>query len=74
MQVQTESQTLRPLEFGDYLIERKMLDEAQLLDALAETWQTRSRLAESLVRRGYLGKDEVDRLLVEYDNLNVVYV
>ena len=69
-----ELQTLRPIEFGDYLIERKVLDEAQLLDVLAETWQSRTRLADAIVRRGYLGKEELDRLLAEYENLNVVYV
>ena len=74
MQLQTQPQTLRPIEFGDYLIERKVLDEAQLLDVLAETWQSRSLLADSIVRRGYLAQADLDRLLAEFENLNVVYV
>src|SRR6476469_7258874 len=39
-------QTLKPIEFGDYLIEKKALDEAQLLDALADQWQNRSQLVD----------------------------
>ena len=67
-------QTLKPIEFGDYLIEKKALDEAQLLDALADQWQNRSRLVDAIVRRGYLAQDEAERLHAEYENLNVVYV
>jgi hypothetical protein len=67
-------QTLKPIEFSDYLLECKALDEAQLLDALADQWQNRTQLAEAIVRRGYLPKDEIERLFAEYENLNVVYV
>jgi hypothetical protein len=77
MEGQQERQDLNlltPIEFGDYLIERKILDEGQLLDVLAEHWLTRTHLADSIVRRGYLERAEVERLVAEYENLQVVYV
>ena len=67
-------QILKPLEFADYLIERGALSEEQLLDALAEQWQGRIQLAASIVRRGYLSQEEVERFHSEFENLKVVYV
>ena len=69
-----QPQSLKPIEFGDYLLERRVLDEAQLLDVLADHWQNNTRLADAIVRRGYLPQAEVDRLVEEYENLHVVYV
>ena len=67
-------QSLKPIDFTDFLIECKALTEAQLLDVLADHWQTRDELAECIVRRGYLPKSEVERLLKNFENLQVVYV
>jgi hypothetical protein len=76
MDVRNESgtQALKPIEFADYLLERRALDEGQLLDVLADHWLTRGRLADSIVRRGYLAQADVDRLAAEFENLQVVYV
>lgn len=65
---------LVPVRFGDFLVERKILDEGQLLDALAEHWMSGCRLGESVVRKGYLAPSEVERLAHEFENLNTVYV
>ena len=65
---------LVPVRFGDFLVERKLLDEGQLLDALAEHWMTGSKLGESIARKGYLAHDQVERLIREFENLSTVYV
>ena len=65
---------LKPFRFGDFLVERKAIDEQQLLDALAEHWMSGCRIGESLVRRGYLPAPELERLANEYQSLSVVYV
>jgi hypothetical protein len=65
---------LQPLRFGDFLVERKAIDEGQLLDALAEHWITGARIGESIARRGYLAPVEVERLAREFENLNTVWV
>jgi hypothetical protein len=69
-----EAKSLRPVRFGDFLIDRHVISEAQLLDVLAEHWMSGSRLGEVVVRRGYLPKAEVERLAAEFDNLSTVYV
>lgn len=65
---------LEPVRFGDFLVERKAIDEGQLLDALAEHWITGVRIGESVARKGYLPAGEVERLAREFESLNTVYV
>jgi hypothetical protein len=65
---------LEPVRFGDFLVERKAIDEGQLLDALAEHWITGVRIGESVARKGYLPAREVERLAREFESLNTVYV
>jgi hypothetical protein len=65
---------LQPFRFGDFLVERNVIDEGQLLDALAEHWITGRRIGEAVARKGYLPPAEVERLAREFENLNTVYV
>ncbi|MEO6953525.1 MAG: hypothetical protein ABI321_17110 [Polyangia bacterium] len=65
---------LQPIRFGDFLVERKLISERQLLDALAEHWMSGCRIGESVTRRGYVAKSEVERLASEFQNLSTIYV
>jgi hypothetical protein len=65
---------LQPFRFGDFLVERQVIDEGQLLDALAEHWISGRRIGEAVARKGYLPSAEVERLAREFENLNTVYV
>jgi hypothetical protein len=65
---------LQPLRFGDFLIEQRLLDEGQLLDALADHWMSGCAIGESVVRRGYLTEQQLAEQLIAYEQLAVVYV
>ena len=65
---------LKPIRFGEYLVERQVLSDHQLLDVLAEHWASGRRLGETIAARGYLAPEEVERYAREYENLSVVYV
>jgi hypothetical protein len=65
---------LERVRFGDFLVERKLIDEGQLLDALADHWMSGCRIGEAIARKGYLRLDDVKRLLREFENLTTVYV
>ena len=65
---------LVPVRFGEFLVEKRILSEGQLLDALAEHWITGRKLGESIARKGYLPPTEVERLVSEFQNLSTVYV
>jgi hypothetical protein len=68
------TKSLRLFRFGDFLLERKVISEQQLLDALAEHWMTGGRLGESVAKKGYLQTIEVEQLASEYQNLQTIYV
>jgi len=68
------SGALKPIRFGEFLVEKQVLNDGQLLDALAEHWATGRRLGETISARGYLAREEVEGYASEYENLNVVYV
>ncbi len=68
------AKALQPIRFGDFLVERKLINEKQLLDALAEHWVSGCRIGESVARRGYVPKAEVERLAGEFQNLSTIYV
>ena len=65
---------LEPVRFGDFLVEKKVIDEGQLLDALADHWIAGCRIGEAVVRRGYLSIDELTRQLKDFQDLTTVYV
>ena len=65
---------LERVRFGDFLVEKKLIDEGQLLDALADHWMSGCRIGESVARKGYLKVDQVKQLLQEFENLTTVYV
>lgn len=65
---------LEPVRFGDFLVEKKAIDEGQLLDALADHWIAGCRIGEAVVRRGYLTSDEMTRQLKDFETLTTVYV
>lgn len=65
---------LEPVRFGDFLVEKKVIDEGQLLDALADHWIAGCRIGEAVVRRGYLSTAELTRQLTDFANLTTVYV
>jgi hypothetical protein len=68
------SKGLQPLRFGDFLVELRVINEGQLLDALAEHWISGCRIGESIARKGYVPAKEIERLAREFDSLSTVYV
>jgi hypothetical protein len=65
---------LQPIRFGEFLVERQALDDAQLLDALAEHWASGRRLGDTIFARGYLSREQIERYASEYEALAVVYI
>ncbi len=65
---------LKPLRFGDFLVERSAITEGQLLDALADHWANGCRIGEAITQCGYLAPSEIERFLCEFSDLQTVYV
>jgi hypothetical protein len=66
--------TLERVRFGEYLLERKAIDDGQLLDALADHWAHGGLFGNALTRRGILPTEDVERLAAEYHAIQVVVV
>jgi hypothetical protein len=66
--------SLERIRFGEFLLERRVIDDGQLLDALAEHWAHGGRLGAAITRRGILSVDQVERLAAEYHGIQVVEV
>jgi hypothetical protein len=68
------AKALQPLRFGDFLVEKRLIDDGQLLDALADHWMSGRPIGETVVRRGYLTAEQVRLQLREFEGLSIVYV
>jgi len=69
MQVETferQRVMLMPIRFGEFMVERRLLEEGELLDALADHWHTGARIGDVIERRGYVGRDAIEAAAQEY--------
>lgn len=71
--------TLEPVRFGEFLRDRRLIDDAAWLDALADHWSApasvRRPIGAILVELGYLTREVVEaEARVFHDDLDVVEV
>jgi hypothetical protein len=65
---------LETIRFGEFLCERDLISEEELLSALGEHWSNGGRIGAAVARLGLLDSDEVERQAAEYHGLDVVEV
>lgn len=68
------SKRLETIRFGEYLFEKNLLDDAQLLEVLADHWSNGGRIGSAIARRGILTPDEVERQATMYHGLEVIEI
>lgn len=61
-----------PLRFGEFLCDNNVIDEEQLLDALADHWANGGRLGTALSRRGLLTPEQVEWWAALYHDVSAV--
>lgn len=67
--------TLEPVRFGEFLRDRKLIDDEQWLAALAAHWSAprRQRIGATIVERGYLSAEQVEaEARAFHDDLDVI--
>lgn len=57
------------LRFGEFLCENQIINEEQLLDALADHWSNGGRLGMAISRRGILTCEQVERWAAVYHDV-----
>jgi hypothetical protein len=65
---------LATIRFGEFLYEKNLLDDEQLLDVLADHWSNGGKIGAAVARRGILSCDEVERQAALYHGLEVVEI
>jgi len=68
------TKSLETIRFGEYLFERAIITEEELLSALAEHWSNGGRIGAAIARLGLLDSDEVERYAAAYHQLEIVEV
>jgi len=63
---------LKKVRLGDLLVEKKVISEKQLLDALKEQKSNRQRLGKLLVNLGYVEETQLLQLLAEQLNIQFI--
>ena len=69
-----EKLTLEPIRFGEFLYERQLLSDEQLLEVLADHWSNGGRIGTVVARRGILSSEEVETQASIYHGLEVIEV
>ena len=65
---------LEPIRFGEFLCQRRLITDEQLLDALGDHWAHGGLIGAAIWRRGYLEAEEIERQAAAYHGLQVVEV
>lgn len=65
---------LETIRFGEYLYEKNLLDDEQLLEVLADHWSNGGRIGSVIARRGILSSDEIERQAAMYHGLEVIEI
>jgi hypothetical protein len=65
---------LQPIRFGEFLYERKLITDEQLLEALGDHWCNGGSIGTAIARRGFLAVEEIERQAAHYHALDVVEV
>jgi hypothetical protein len=64
--------SLEPIRFGEFLYERQLITEEELICALGEHWSNGGRIGTAISRLGLLQRDEVERAAAAYHTLEIV--
>lgn len=70
----TSKPHLVPIRFGEFLCERELITDEQLLDALGDHWSNGGRIGNAIARRGFLSEDVVEREAAAYHQLDTVVI
>jgi hypothetical protein len=63
-----------PIRFGEFLCQRQLITEEQLLEALGDHWSNGGKIGTAVERQGFLDFDEIERQAAAYHSLETVEI
>ena len=70
----TPNPGLSSIRFGEYLYQRELISEEQLLEALGDHWSNGGTIGAAICRQGILEREEVERQAAAYHAVETVEV
>ena len=65
---------LERIRFGEFLREKNLLDDEQLLAALGEHWSNGGKIGAAISRAGFLAPEEIEKQAALYHGLDVIEI
>jgi len=65
---------LTAIRFGEYLCQRELITEEQLLEALGDHWSNGGNIGAAVRRQGFLDSEEIERQAAAYHSLDTVEI
>tara|TARA_R110002096_G_scaffold299503_6_gene494252 strand:- start:179839 stop:180129 length:291 start_codon:yes stop_codon:yes gene_type:complete len=65
---------LTPIRFGEFLCQRALITEEQLLEALGDHWSNGGKIGTAVERQGFLDFEEIERQAAAYHSLETVEI
>ena len=65
---------LRAIRFGEFLYERDLISEEELLQALGDHWSNGGNIGSAICRQGFLAKEIVEQEAEVYHSLDTIEV
>jgi hypothetical protein len=65
---------LKRIRFGEYLVEKNLISDEQLLAALGDHWSNGGSIGAAITRSGFLPPGEVERQAALYHDLDVIEI
>lgn len=65
---------LTRVRFGEYLCQRELISEEQLLEALGDHWSNGGTIGAAVLRQGFLDAEEIERQAAAYHSLDTVEI
>jgi hypothetical protein len=65
---------LTPIRFGEFLCQRDLITEEQLLEALGDHWSNGGNIGSAVERQGFLRSDVIEREAAAYHSLDTVEI
>ncbi len=65
---------LTPIRFGEFLCQKELITEEQLLEALGDHWSNGGKIGSAVALQGFLDPEEIERQAAAYHSLETVEV
>ena len=68
------SARLTAIRFGEFLCQRELISEEQLLEALGDHWSNGGNIGSAICRQGFMDRDDLEQQARLYHSIDTIEV